>query len=616
MWKAPSLARLGAAAFALAIAAAAWPGTARGQSVDAEVDYNAGLAAARDGREADAYAAFKRACLAERGHAGACLAWAGLAAKRSTSDPDRDKDVKRALGSAVMLDPESVEARYDLGLVLLEKQDWTWAIEHLEAGLAGARDPADKALFGYYLGYARFKSGALDDADRAFAQAEGDLPKDLAQLCSFYRGIIAERQKKVDKAAAMFDAAEAGPDPAVSDAVARRRAAATAFPRADGVRGQLMASIGMNTHPTAAVFDDPGQAGAPVLESVLRGDLSFASGSYTHGFLGAATLYREQSWTEIGPSASAASDEHLYVANNVSPSDTNVTDFQAQLSYLWRGFGARLEHEVRLGLDTELQFLDHDIGFEQPAAGADGAIDPCLAGSYESSTDTFNLYAYSIGGRLWWSFAESKRATWSLQLKYEHRPNELEPDRSANRFRLRAQHQRWFLDRALQLKAYAGLRYDRTYHDADIVKYDKVQSEASFELKWSTPLPYLGVLVGGKLLYHWYLNSSGNKDNSFRPPFTPNDDFSADENAAFERDYYDLARRDFEWELSAELQLDLWKSAVLAVRYLHHQRTSNIDAAPRPMVPVDGCGEPYQRIPAQPFGYTQDLAVLELRQSF
>jgi hypothetical protein len=51
-------------------------------------------------------------------------------------------------------------------LFLLEKQDWTWAIEHLEAGLAVAKPPADKALFRYYLGYAHLKSGALDDADR------------------------------------------------------------------------------------------------------------------------------------------------------------------------------------------------------------------------------------------------------------------------------------------------------------------------------------------------------------------------------------------------------------------------------------------------------------------
>jgi TolA-binding protein len=610
-----STARIGVAAVALLVAAAAWPRAAHGQSVDAEVDYASGLAAEVDGRDGDAYAAYKRACLAERGHAGACLAWAELAAKRPESDPDREKDVKRALGSAVMLAPESAEARYALGLALLEKQDWTWAIEHLEAGLAGANKPADKALFRYYLGYAQFKSGALDDADRQLAQAQRDLPADLAQRCSFYRGVIAEKQKKTEKAAAMFRAAEAGPDPEISGAVKARRAAATAFPRADGIRGQLMASIGMYTHPTAAVFDDPGQAGAPVLQSVLRGDLSYANGNYTHGFLGAATLYREQSWTEIGPAPEAASDEHLYVANDVSPADTNLTDFQAQLSYLWRGFGSRLEHEVRLGLDTELQLLDHTVTFEQPTA-AEGDSEPCLAGSYEKSKDAFELFAYAIGGRLWWSFAKSKSATWSLQLKYEVRPNKMEPDRSANRFRVRAQHQRWFFDKALQLKTYAGVRYDRTYHDAAIVKYDQLQSEASFELKWSTPLPHLAVLFGGKLLYHWYLNSSGNKENSFRPPFVDNADFGVAENSAFERAYYDLARRDFEWELSAELQFDLWKSAVLAVRYLHHQRTSNLDAAPKPMIPVDGCGAPYQRTPAQPFGYTQDIAALELRQSF
>ena len=610
-----STARLGVASLALAVAVAALPRAVQGQGVDAEVDYGSGLAAEKDGREGDAYAAFKRACLAERGHARACLAWADLAAKRPESDPDREKDVKRALGSAVMLDPGSTEARYALGLALLEKQDWTWAIEHLEAGLAGATKPADKALLRYYLGYAQFKSGALEDADRQLAQAERDLPDVQAQRCRFYRGVIAETQKKGDKAAAMFRAAEAGPDPEIARAVVARRAAATAFPRADGVRGQLMASIGMNTHPTAAAFDDPGLAGAPVLQSVFRGDLSVAKGSYTHGFLGAATLYREQSWTEIGPSRSAETDAQLYVANEVSPADTNLTHFQTQLSYLWRGFGTRMEHEVRLGLDAEMQFLDHNVSFEEPAA-ADAGADPCLAGSYEKSADVFELYSAAIGERLWWSFAKTKSATWSLQLKHEWRPNRMDPDRSSNRFRVRVQRLRWFLDRTLQLKAYAGLRYDRTYKHAAVVKYDKLQPEASFELKWSTPLPHFSALIGGKLLYHWYMNSVQNEENSFRPQFAGNPEFSTAENDGFERDYYDLARRDFEWELSAELQFDLWKSALLAVRYVHHQRTSNIDAAPRPMIPVDGCGAPYQRNPAQPFGYTQDIAALELRQSF
>jgi hypothetical protein len=53
----------------------------------------------------------------------------------------------------------------------------------------------------------------------------------------------------------------------------------------------------------------------------------------------------------------------------------------------------------------------------------------------------------------------------------------------------------------------------------------------------------------------------GNEENSFRPPFVDNTEFGIAENDAFERDYYDLARRDFEWELTAELQVDLWKSA-------------------------------------------------------
>ena len=616
MWRESPAPRIAVACLALAAATSSWPRAALGQSADAEVDYASGLAAEADGREADAGAAFKRACLAERGVARACLEWAGLVAKRPEADPDREKDLKRALGSAVMLDPEDVEARFELAMILLEKQDWTWAIEHLEAGLASAKEASDKALLRYYLGYAQFKSGALEDADRQLARARRDLPADLAQRCSFYQGVIAERQKKSEKSTALFREAETGPDPEIANAVAARRAAATAFPRADGFRGQLMASLGMNTHPTAAVFDDPGQAGAPALQSVFRGDLMFGAGSYTHGFLGAATLYREQSWTDIGPSPDSTSDEQMYIADRVSPSDVNLTHFQTQLSYLWRGFGPRVEHELRLGLDVELQYLDHEIDFSAPIAGAEEGADPCFAGAYESSEDAFKLYSAGLGPRVWWSFAKKKSAAWSLQFKYEWRPNEMEPDRSANRFRLRVQRQRWLFDRALGLKAYAGMRYDRTYDDPAVVKYDQLQPEASFELKWKTPLPYLSVLVGGKLLYHWYMNSRENEENSFRPAFVDNDEFSAGQNAAFAAEYYDLARQDFEWELSFELQFDLWKGGVLAARYLHHQRTSNIDAAPRPMIEVYGCGAPYQRVPARAFGYTQDIAAFELRQSF
>ena len=606
------------AALAAAVAAAAAAGTAprgaAGQGVDAEIDNDLGIAASAGGRADEAAAAFRRACLSERGHAGACLAWADLVAARPADDPDREMDLKRALGSAVMLAPEDVGALFRLALLLLEKQDWTWAIEHLEAAIASPAEkaPGDLALLRYYLGYARFKSGELEEADRQLGLAQRELPAELAQRCSFYRGQIAERLGKRDKATAMFADAEAGPDPEVARAVRARRQAATAFPRADGLRGQLSATIGINTHPTTAAFDDPGLAAAPVLQSVFRGDLTFGAGDYAHGFLAAATLYREQSWTGIGPAPSNASDDSLYVANNVAPDDVNLTDFQAQAGYVWRGLGARAEHEVRLGVDLELQYLDYGVAFAQPEQDAP----PCLAGSYERSADAFALMAYAIGERLWWSFARTRDAAWSLQLKHEARPNRLEPDRSGNRFRLRLQHSRWFLSRALQLKAYAGLRYDRSYHDPLVVKYDRLLSEASAELRWRTPLPHLALLLGGKLQYHWYLNSRGNAANSFRPQFVPSPDFSAEQNAAFADDYYALARRDLEWEIAAELQFDLWASAVLAVRYVHHARSSNIDAAPRPMIEVDGCGPEYQRIPAQGYGYDQDVASLELRQSF
>jgi hypothetical protein len=606
-----------AAAAALAIAIAAVPRGALGQSADAEIDYDLGLANLGEGAEAGARAAFQRACLADAGVAAACLEWARLVEKLPASDPERDRDLKRALGSAVVLAPDDLAARYALALMLLEKQDWTWAIEHLEAALATSPPPADEALLRYYLGYALLESGATEDAAKQLAAAQDRLPAREAQRCRYYRAVAAERREEGAGAEALFRAAETGPDAEVAGAVRGRREAHTAFPRADGFHGQLSASLGMNTHPTAAVFDDPGAAGSPVLESVLRGDLMFGAGSYTHGFLAAATVYRDQSWTEIGPRADGAKTDGFYVLNRSEPADSNLTHFQAQLSYARRGFGARFEHEVRLGLDVAVQFLDREVSYGDLTGGEADNADPCEVGVYEASADAFKLYAYSIGERAWWSFAKARASAWSLQLKHEVRPNEFDEERSANRFRLRAQNTRSFLGGALQLKAYAGGYYDRTYGDPDVVKFDKLVGEASAELKWNTPLPYLGALVGGKLSYHWYLNSKGSEDNSFRPGYVPNGDLTSAENEAFASEYYDLERRDFEWELSAELQLDLWKGALLAVRYVHHARLSNIDDAPRPVVESGGCGDAaYLRLPLQKRGYEQDIAALELRQTF
>ncbi len=608
---------LGAVAAAVAAMIAAAPGASSAQSADAVIDYDLGRAALDRGATDEAGAAFERACLADGGSADACLAWARLLEARPAADPDRERDLKRALGSAVMLAPDDVAARYELALLLLEKQDWTWAIEHLEAALAAHPTPAEEALLRYYLGYARLESGAFDDAARQLSLAEGGLPAGLAQRCRYYRARAAERLHESDEAERLFRAAAEGPDAEIAGAVLARRQATTAFPRADGFHGQVSASLGMNTHPTAAVFDDPGAAGAPVLQSVFRGDLMYNAGTYTHGFLGAATVYRDQSWTEIGPKSDGAKDDGFYVANHTAPTDSNLTHFQLQLSYAWRGFGARFEHEVRLGVDATLQYLDREVAFRDVTSGDAEDADPCAVGVYDASSDAFALYAYSIGERAWWSFSRTRASAWSLQLKHEVRPNEFEAERSANRFRLRAQNTRTFLGGALQLKAYAGGYYDRTYHDPAVVKFDQLVGEGSAELKWNTPLPYLAVLLSGKLLYHWYLNSKGNEANSFRPTYVPNDDYSTDENAAYAHEYYGLARRDSEWELSGELQLDLWKGAVLAVRYLHHERLSNIDDAPRPVVESEGCGDTvYLRIPLQKRGYEQDLAALELRQTF
>ena len=85
---------------------------------DALVNYNLGLAAQRDGDAETAYRLFKSACMASDGVADACIAWAELAEEQGN-----DKDVKRALGSAVMLAPEDIRGRFALASKLLKKQD-------------------------------------------------------------------------------------------------------------------------------------------------------------------------------------------------------------------------------------------------------------------------------------------------------------------------------------------------------------------------------------------------------------------------------------------------------------------------------------------------------------
>jgi hypothetical protein len=98
-------------------------------------------------------------------------------------------------------------------------------------------------------------------------------------------------------------------------------------------------------------------------------------------------------------------------------------------------------------------------------------------------------------------------------------------------------------------------------------------------------------------------------------------------NAYFEHEYYELTRRDMEWEVGAELQLRLWPGGEAAIVYEHHERISNIDDAPTPrwtetaevMDPETGemvTVEEVHELPAPRYSYTRDLLMFELRQYF
>jgi len=559
--------------------------SALADSGDAQIDYNLGLAARESGDVEAAYKRFKSACMADAGIPEACLEWAELAA-----DEENAKDVKRALGSAVMLDPGNIEARYELAMLLLAKQDWVWAAEHLAEGVANAKNDQDRALMRYYLGYAQLKEGLLEDANKQFALATRDLPADLAQKAIYYRGLIARDQGEGNKATSLFERAAEGPDETVASAARSQLTSGTAFPRPDGLAGQVSASFGLNTHPSSAFLDDPGAESDPALQSVFRGDLVLGAGGYQHGFYGMFTAYREQNWTELGDGGSSEFDLH----------DMNITLFILQLAYVNRTRGKSLEHEIRIGLDGETQFLDH-----MPVKQTDG--------SYVPEEDPFGLNTFALAQKIWWSMAADRDSVWSIRLKVEERPNYIDRDQSAVRLRLRLHNTTYFVDRTLQLKSMVGGRYYRSYRDPKVIKYDRLVPEGSVDLRWTSPWPRLSALVGGLLRYNWYLNSRLNEENSFRPAYMDNPQFTAEQNDQFEADYYDLTRHDFEWEVKAEVQVAAWPRGVIALKYLHHQRMSNLDDAPVPVANLTGV---YERVPHTEFGYTQDLVLLEVKQGF
>ncbi|MDD5308448.1 MAG: hypothetical protein PHU25_14090 [Deltaproteobacteria bacterium] len=556
----------------------------------------AGRAAADEGGSRESVDRARAECTAEKGDAAACLRWASMARAR-----DDGKSEKRALATAVTLDPGNVRARFGLGLLLAENRDYAWAAEHLSEAAALAGSAADRALVNYYLGYALLKDGKAAEAASALAKARGGLPAGLAQRCDFYAALAAREIGDETTAARLMGMAAGGKDARWSDAARGRLASWTAFPRVDGVAAQVSASLGVNTHPTSAFLDSPDEDSLPVLQSAFRGDVLYGFGSYAHGGQATLTLYREQNWLELGHKGNAPAAADSVVGNAFTPADFNATVILGQAAYVGRGLVGGLENELRLGAEGEVQLLDH-----VPVRSS--ALAP-----YAPSEDLFGLATWAVGARLGWSIALAADTVLGARLKVELRPNEIDPDRSAVRTRLDLQGSRSFLGRRLELDASVGGRYDRTYDDPAVIKYDRLLLELSADLVWRTPWKRLTARAGGGFEYGSYLNSVGDAANSFRPAWADNPRATEAENSAFEADYYDLAREDVEWEARAELDFALWWKAVAVITYKHHARISNIDDLP---VPAVDTGDGFVRVPEPRYGYDEDVAMLELRQGF
>lgn len=567
---------------------------------DAPIQYNLGLAEKARGNAGTAYDLFKKACMASEGIPEACLEW-GAAAR----DKGDIKDMKRAYSSAVMLAPEDITARFELAMMLIERGDWVWAIEHLSEALPHAESTEDGALLRYYLGYAEMKNGDLEPAYMHMAQASRYLPEPVAQKATFYRGLIAWEQGERDKAVAMMERAQDGPDEHVAKAAVGTVESWSAFGALTGWQAQAIASIGINTHPLSDFLDNAGAEDTPVLMSEFRGDILVGSDTgHADKFFGGATIYRQENWAELD----AIGPDWAYSAD-----DMNFTMLLFQGAYVGHRHKWGLEHEIKLGLDADLQFLDRAPVFSEEQGG------------FVASDDVLVLLARTLAFKAWWSMAKDADSIWSLRLRSDVIDNRLSSDMSAWRTRLRIANTRNFLDKALQLKVLVGGRYDRTYKDPAIIKYDRLRPELWVDLKWNTPWKRLSFLVGGKLVYSWYMNSdtiSENPANSFRPMWTKPEYpdgtsvYSELDNLYYEADYYNLKRHDFEWEVLAEAHLRLWPRATLALKYKHHQRLSNIDDAPVPRVWNSDTSR-YEEVGGVPtYGYDQDLVLLELKQAF
>ncbi len=571
-----------------------------GAEGDAKIQYQSGLDAKENENAEEAAKLFKKACMAEDGFAEPCLEWAALANAQENA-----KDVKRALSSAVMLSPENIEARYALAVLLLKKKDYVWAIEHLEAGLDAATDEGNKSLLRYYLGYAQFKNKQLEVAKMQLKLARSGLSRDMRQKCDYYLGLIAERDQDNEGWAEMMLKTGEGPDKTFAGAAENRLSLQSAFPRQNGLAGQAILTIGVNTHPASAFLDDVETDSPPVLQSIFRADGIYTRGGYTRGFRASLTAYREQNWTELGsadvatdPTEEAAateSDEYVF-----KPGDFNVTLLLPQVAYLNRKWRGNKERELLFGLDGETQFLDN-----VPKKNSED--------DYEGSG--FGMNAFAVAGKVWWSIARDRDTIYGVRAKIELRPNYIDENRSSTRYRLRLLGTKHTLGRALRLKAMVGARYDRTYANPAVFKYDRFVPELELNARWRTPVPRLTAVAGAKLKYNWYMNAKGNENNTFRPPYVDVEGVSDELNAAYKEGYYDVERQDFEWELSCEVHVALWKRALVALTFKHHQRASNLDGAPTPIWDNSQTGET-ERMEAQNYGYVQDVVMLELRQGF
>ncbi len=600
--------------------------------VNSRVKFKLAQAALESGDGDKAYALAKASCLATDAILEGCLLWSELAEKRGN-----DKDVKRSLGSAIIIAPHDIRARTKLAVKLIAKEDYDWAKEHLEQALPQAKADTDQAILRYYLAYVLFKKKAFEEADAHFLEACPGLPEHMAQRCSYYQAIIAERRADRDAGVALLKKVGEGADETWRHAAGELLSSWSAFPKNEGFHGRLSGAVGVNTHPSSAFLDMVESDVRPVLQSVLRGDAIFGRTLGPGSFQATVTAYREDNWTELGKSsAQTPADESILQLESLdeySEGDFNTTVFIGQAAYFLAGWGGGFEHELKLAVDGELQYLDHPPMKDNQ-------------GHYHREEDPFALIGWAAGGSLWWSFARTRDALYSVRLKIEGRPNRIDPDRSTSRYRLRVHHNRYFVNRALQLKTMIGARYDRSYEQAHVIKYDRFLPEAELSLKWRTPVPRLTVLAGARFKYNWYMNSRQNKENSFRPQYMDvhiceevhhDDEEEGDSheeegsgcegvedylNAYFEHEYYGMTRRDVEWEANGELQVKLWRGAEVAAVYKHHQRISNIDDAPTPrwiegdtIINEEGGGTVIT-LPPPRYSYTRDLILLELRQRF